>query len=290
VGKTVLYVVNPISGNRNNRKRVEQELIETFGKGVFEVLETSGKNDAPRVKDVCDALHPDLLMVGGGDGTIRMVASALDKRSIPMGIIPLGSANGLAKCLGIDNLNDAVLAIKKGNTRKLDVLNINDEICLHLGDFGFNAGIVKKFEEEDERGMISYFKSSLSQFMEMRPYRFEVKVDGILYETEAKLLVIANADKYGTGAIINPVGKIDDGVMEIISINPDGFEDMAALSFALFQGTLDQADNVQIWPAREAEILNLDRADFQIDGEVMQTPEKVHVTCTADQLTFYSMI
>ncbi len=283
-----LFIINPISGAAFERAFVKDSLQKELEEAEIQIVETTGKDDISRVRKHLENKSWKAILAGGGDGTIRMIAAAAKDFDIPVGILPLGSANGLARCLGVEVISNAIAAIKKGKTRNLDILDINNELCLHLSDFGFNAGLVKKYEAEDERGMISYFKSSLRQFADMKPYNFEVRINGKTEQTKARMLVIANADRYGTGAIINPGGKMDDGIMEIISLNPEGFEDMAVMSFDLFQGTLDESEDVKIWAGREAEIINLDKADFQIDGEVMNTPEHVKISCMANQLKVFS--
>lgn len=288
--ENILYILNPVSGSGVDRNSILRSLERMAGSSLLEVLETKGKNDSERIKDKIQTDKPDQIWIGGGDGTIRMVASALQNYDIPIAIIPIGSANGLAKCLDINDTEDALSAIKSGKTQKLDVLKINSEICLHLSDFGFNAGLIKKFEEEEsERGMMAYFRSSLRQFQEIKPYTFVINIGGKESKVEARMLIIANGDRYGTGAIINPAGKIDDGKFEIIALNPDGIDEMTEISIALFTGTLDESENVKMWSCNKATINNDDGADFQIDGEVMSETEKIEVTCEANKYRFFSL-
>lgn len=292
MNEKILYILNPLSGRGIDKNAILQSLREIAGSSQLEVFETKGEHDAKRIKEKIKADKPEVIWIGGGDGTIRLVAGALEYTDIPMAVIPLGSANGLAKCLGIDDIEDAYSAIKKGKSRKLDVLKINSEICLHLSDFGFNAGLIKKFEEENERGMMAYFRSSLRQFQEMKPYTFGITIDGKNIDgkeeskVEAKMLVIANGDRYGTGAIINPAGKIDDGRFEIIVLNPDGIDEMAEISMAMFTGTLDETENVTIYSAEKASIINYDDADFQIDGEIIETQKEIDVICEKQKFRF----
>ena len=289
--ENILYILNPVSGSGVDRDAILSSLERLAGGSPLEVFETKGKNDSERIREKIQTDAPDQIWIGGGDGTIRMVASALQNYDIPIAIIPIGSANGLAKCLDINDTEDAFSAINSGKTQKLDVLKINSEICLHLSDFGFNAGLIKKFEEEEsERGMMAYFRSSLRQFQEMKPYTFVINIGGKESKAEARMLIIANGDRYGTGAIINPAGKIDDGKFEIIALNPDGIDEMTEISIALFTGTLDESENVKMWSGNKATINNADGADFQIDGEVMPETEKIEVTCEANKYRFFSLL
>ena len=286
--KKILYILNPVSGRGIDRNTIFESLRDITGGSQLEVFETKGKNETDRIREKIQKGNPDEILIGGGDGTIRMVASALQNSDIPLGIIPIGSANGLAKCLGINDIDDALRAVKSGETRKLDVLKIDGELCLHLSDFGFNAGLIKKFEQEEtERGMMAYFRSSLRQFQEMKPYTFGININGKKEsKVEAKMLVIANGDRYGTGAIINPASKIDDGKFEIIALNPDGIDEMVEISMAMFTGTLDETENVTIYSAEKANIINYDDADFQVDGEIIDAQKEIDVICEKQKFRF----
>ena len=287
-----LYILNPVSGRGADRKLAMQLLEEKFPSTDFKQLETKGKNDKERIEGELRENDYPTVIIGGGDGTINTAASSLlgNHSSANVGIIPLGSANGLARCLGIDDIPMAVEAIAGAKTRNVNILEMGNKICLHLADFGFNAGLIKKFEEEDERGMLSYFKSSLMQFMEMRPYDFSLKLDGKDARVQARMLVIANGDRYGTGAVINPRGEIDDGKMEIIAFNPNGFDDMVSISVALYSEEVNHSDALNIWSCKEAEITNHDSADFHIDGEVQTTPQTIRIRCRQETLKFFSLI
>lgn len=283
----ILYIVNPKSGEGVDREEILGKITDSLNDSVIDVLETAGNNDAARIKDKLSEKEWGAVLVGGGDGTIKLVAESMADVNIPIGILPMGSANGLARCLDIQDVDDAISAIKSGKTKMLDKIKINEHTCLHLSDFGLNAGMIRKFEEEDERGMLSYFRSSLRQIFEMKPYTFVIRIDGEETETEARMLVVANSDKYGTGAIINPIGKMDDGKMEIIALNPEGFDDMVSLSFDLFRGTIHESELVRIWQGSEAEIRNPDGAEFQIDGELIETPEKITIACKPRKISFF---
>jgi diacylglycerol kinase (ATP) len=277
MNKQYLFVLNPAAGAGFDKTDILQKLKEIRSDIQLTTIETTGENDASLLNEAMNGNTWDAVLVGGGDGTVNMVAKILYDQSIPLGIVPLGSANGLATCLDIFDVDDAIDAIRSGYTKAMDVLKINNELCLHLSDFGFNAGLVKRFDEGDERGILAYFASSLEEFSEMRPYHFEIKIEEEPVHTVAKMLVIANGDRYGTGAVINPDGKIDDGVFEIIALNPEGLSEMVALSVDFFRGTIHQSPFVKIWKAKRAEISNPDNAPFQIDGEVMDETHQISV-------------
>ncbi|MEX2593221.1 MAG: YegS/Rv2252/BmrU family lipid kinase [Anditalea sp.] len=287
--KEFLLIINPISGSLQNKSETVAQIRETLEKHQcqLKVWETTGKEDQEKILAMIKGNPVDAILVGGGDGTVKMVAEIIVDLDQRVGIIPLGSANGLATSLEIAGMEEAIEAVTNGEEIKMDAIRINGELSLHLSDFGFNASLIKKFEDGGERGMLSYFKSTLAQLFDMQPYRFEIIMDNIIERIEAKMLVIANGNKYGTGALINPVGKIDDGIFEIIALNPESFEDLVKISIALFRGNVNEMESVKIWSASKAEIRNLDQADFQIDGELMGKVEKVNVEVAPNSIRFY---
>ncbi len=288
--KQFLCILNPISGSDIDRDDIKAWVRGNLHGIELTVWETTGENDCKKIKEQVENSSWDGILIGGGDGTVKMVVSSLLGTTLPFGIIPLGSANGLATCLGIHGISDAIYAVKTDQVMAIDILRINGEISLHLSDFGFNAGLVKKFSNQTQRGMMAYFKSTLSQFFEMRPFRFEIKIDQKKIQIEAKMVVIANGSYYGTGANINPKGRMDDGFLEVVALNPDGWEDMVGLYLDLFRGELEDSPITKIWSGHEVEIRNYDGADFQIDGEVMPDTEYVHAICEHQKVNFFNLI
>ncbi len=289
MNKEFLLIINPISGSTQDKTGIISQVQKAMEKHHcrIKVWETSGEGDQDKILAMLKDNPVDAILVGGGDGTVKMVAEVILDLDQRIGIIPMGSANGLATSLEIADLEEAIDAVTNGEEIKMDAIRINGELSLHLSDFGFNASLIKKFEDGGERGMLSYFKSSLAQLFDIQPYRFEIIMDNKTQLIEAKMLVIANGNKYGTGALINPVGNIDDGIFEIIALDPQRFEDIVRISIALFRGNLQEMESVKIWHTSKAEIKNLDKADFQIDGELMGKVDKITVEVAENPIRFF---
>lgn len=288
--KRLLLIINPISGIIQDKTETVAQIREILEEHQFQlrIWETTGKEDQKKIRELIVEDRYDAVLVGGGDGTVKMVAEIIVDLGQRIGIIPLGSANGLATSLAIANLDEAIEAVMHGGEIKMDAIRINGELMLHLSDFGFNASLIKKFEDGGERGMMSYFKSSLAQLFDIQPYRFEINMDNKTENISAKMLVIANGNRYGTGALINPGGKMDDGVFEIIALDPAGFEDIIKISIALFRGNLNEMETVRIWSTSKATVRNLDEADFQIDGELLGKVEEVTIEVSDTPIRFYT--
>jgi diacylglycerol kinase (ATP) len=113
----ILYIVNPNSGEGVDHQEILEKITVSLDGSFLEVLKTSGNNDPERIKDRLSEKKWKAVLVGGGDGTIKLVAEVVAGANIPIGIIPLGSANGLARCLDILNVEDAIIAVKTGRSK-----------------------------------------------------------------------------------------------------------------------------------------------------------------------------
>ncbi|WPP52048.1 diacylglycerol/lipid kinase family protein [Catalinimonas niigatensis] len=277
-----LFIINPIAGGVDKSKYVKT-LDQLFfeKKKEFDVFETTGESDDfQNALQMIEDFQPDVVVAVGGDGTCNMVAKLIYGREVLFGIVPLGSANGLARELNIgENRHSATETLFNGIEKSVDALLINNEhICLHLSDIGLNAKVVKRFEEERIRGMFGYMKQFVREIKLSEPKKFRFELKGNSFKKKAHMVVIANAGRYGTGAIVNPVGKIDDGKFEICIIKPFPLYAFLTITFHLFRGTLKTSRYVDIISCRHIKIINLPREVLQIDGEVHGYPEEVEVT------------
>lgn len=275
--KNALLVFNPRSGK--NQKTKEEILVliqlnlEGYELSDFDVL---GDDVQRRLTDTLSQIQPALVIIAGGDGTVKLTTTCLTSK-VALAILPLGSANGLAKCLGIGSFEDGLDALRKLDIFQMDAIMIGDELCLHLADFGFNASMIHKFEQGDTRGMIGYFKSSVSEAFSTVSSRFKLEMPEETLDLDAKMLVIANGEEYGTGATINTEGIMNDGKFEIISVEINSPRDLLVFTKSLISGEHQDQPVVKSWSVESCKIYNLDKANFQIDGELRGNPDFIEV-------------
>ncbi|MCL6261043.1 NAD(+)/NADH kinase [Aquiflexum sp. TKW24L] len=285
--KRALLIVNPTSGKLENQTELVKQICHLATNYAVTVWYTTGNGDEQKIKLLLQE-NFDLIMVAGGDGTIKLVASQMDGIKIPLLPIPFGSANGLCSCLGIEVWEDSIKALNMGNTIQMDMLDVDGELCLHVCDFGLNAGLIKKFEESDERGMMGYFKGSLSQIFENNKNNFTLEFNGERMHFNAKMLVIANGDRYGTGAKINPTGKLDDGIFEVIVLNPDSFKEWTALTLGFIREDFSTLDFVQTFKMDRVNIENHGHTDFHIDGEMKEPQSTIGISMSDMKIEMYT--
>lgn len=287
--KKVLLIVNPISGDINKEyiiNAVQHQLY--LINAALNVYRTTGENDKEAIQKLVRKNNYDRIIIAGGDGTIKLVAEAalLDK-VIPLGIIPAGSANGLAVNLRIPQELDSQLEVALGDHfTNVDILEINNEVCLHISDLGVNAELIKNYEGSKIRGKLGYLLQSVPTLLYSKyTFEFEIQLEHETLQKEGILLAFANANKYGTGANVNPRGKIDDGVFEILLFkNLDVLEILNTLR----NETDINPEFVEIIPVKKAKVICKKPVAFQIDGEYMGEQKEVSVKISSKKLPIMS--
>lgn len=280
----LLFIINLKSGSSDN-ETVEQtihdviaDFLNAGNKISYEVIELGDGITREIIKEKISTYEPQTIVAGGGDGTINFVASIIAGLDVRLGIIPLGSANGLASELGIPTrVDEAVRLVITGKSLPMDIVRINeDHISLHLSDLGINARIIKEFEKEGKRGFKSYFKHFLKELVKPgKSFKCTLKTEGESITHHAYMTLIANSNKYGTGANINPSGHKDDGIFEVIMIRP--YQRWIWRSFiGAFTGTFHKKPHVEVYPCEEAIITVTPAQELQIDGENLGKHNKVH--------------
>lgn len=280
----LLFVINPVSGTKfkidweTSIRKYFVNLLHSFN---FMLLD--GKDDASSLKYWIENLQPERVIAVGGDGTVSLVAEQLLGKDITMGILPAGSANGMAKELNIPvDVDGALDIILNGDIKKCDVIRINDkEICLHLSDLGVNAQLVKYFEQGNLRGKLGYALKIFKVLLRKKMMHVNIKTDKEEINDTAFMVVIANASKYGTGALINPQGDLHDGLFEIVVVRRIAFFSILKmfLHFRRFN-----PKRVELYQASSATITTTKKVHFQVDGEYLGKTNKVKATIIKGQL------
>jgi YegS/Rv2252/BmrU family lipid kinase len=280
----ILLVVNPIAGDNDKSPiitAVEYEVSQRDYK--LKIYETTGEDDKETIDSLIEEYNPSRILVAGGDGTISLVSQSILGTDICLGIIPAGSANGMAVNFKLpETLSEQIAIALSDCTMKLDSLFINEKLCLHIADLGLNAELIKNYENSKIRGKMGYFLQSIpTLFNSESPFHFIVETENETIEETGILLAIANANKFGTGATINPNGKMNDGKFEILVFkNLDFIE--------IFKTIKDQpemsSDFVRIISTEKAQISSKKKIPFQIDGEFLGEVDTVTATIQKETL------
>jgi len=273
----ILFVINPKSGVQTEVPLDDlikkQSEISGFNYQIYRV-----QNGAEReIKKLISEYRPDRVAAAGGDGTINLLAGILFYTDIPLLMIPSGSANGMAKELAIVNIEQSLGLLEQGKIISIDLVRINGIVSIHLADIGLNARVVKRFEEDPKRGIMTYARHLFGEMFLMKRYRIYITYDGKSIKRSAVSVTFANASRYGTGAVINPHGKLNDGFFELIIVKP--FPDIKIFSIAwkMFRNKLHTSDYVEVISCREARLRCSRKTTLQVDGEIIGRVKEFHI-------------
>ena len=276
--RNFIVFINPISGTRNKKEIrlfIEKKLSElNFS---YQILLTDENGKYSFLKEKIERENITDVIICGGDGTVNQITAYLQKSPVNVGIIPLGSGNGLAFTAGIaKDPKKALDIILNGKASFVDAFMINDHYSCHLCGLGFDAQVSHDFARQAKRGPSTYIKQTIKNFFKAKPYSFKVTANGNTFCTKAFFLSIANSNQFGNRILIAPKASLSDGLLDIVIVNKAG---KLGLIFKLIRQILSgkiasvrNTDNaIHYFHTKKISILNIDNAPFHIDGEPMET-------------------
>lgn len=276
----ILFIINRGSGKNTTDWA---SIITDYFKSkphTIKIYELTKVCNQVTIKEQIKLFRPHQVVAVGGDGTIKLVAECLLNTDVRLGIFPAGSANGLAYELNI-NANNALSIIEKGFSKKIHLTNINGEICIHLSDIGLNAYAMKRFKNQNVRGMWGYFIASMKVLMQNPTMEISMRIDKKVIKMAAEMIVIANATKYGTGALINPIGRLDDELFEVIVVKKISIQEVFKMVFTHRPYDLNKTE---VFQASSLSMHSRRKVHFQIDGEYLGKIQTLNVELIPDAL------
>ncbi|WP_276091228.1 YegS/Rv2252/BmrU family lipid kinase [Pedobacter sp. JY14-1] len=272
----LLYIINPGSGSKETdySSLIRGYFAAHAQDHAIECFELPGDFDTASLKAVIAQSDADRVIAVGGDGTLKLVAECLLDTQIPVGVIPAGSANGMARELDIPpNFEEALEKSINGQIRKIHAISINDQFCIHLADIGFNAYLVKKFDDLPQRGMLGYARAAWKALWNHNKMNVELQIEGQTIRSSAAMVVIANATMYGTGVKINPEGRLDDNKFEVVLVKT--YSVMEILKIWLTNIAFDPK-HIEVFQTSNLQIKTKRKAHFQVDGEYLGKANILH--------------
>jgi YegS/Rv2252/BmrU family lipid kinase len=285
--RKIIYLINPISGTK--KKQQFRELIsrKTREQGLdFEILATRANGDYEFLREKVKAEQVTDIVICGGDGTVNAVVKALQQIRVNIGIIPLGSGNGLAFAAKIPKQAGRALAvIFQGNAYDTDAFHINDQFSCMLFGIGFDAAVAHEFAKQKKRGLRTYIRVSAIQFLKTRPYSFEIRLKDGLLKTQAFFISVANSNQFGNNFTIAPKASLSDGLLDIVIVKK--MNRLLLPFFVLYQlsgtNTMQPAKgyaknkNVLYLQTDKLSIRNIDKAPVHIDGDPKETGPEFNI-------------
>jgi YegS/Rv2252/BmrU family lipid kinase len=208
-------------------------------------------------------------MAWGGDGTINEVASALAFGEIPLGIVPAGSGNGLARQLGVKRQPaDAIRLAIAAEPRRIDLGELGDRLFVNAAGVGFDAYVASRFNEQaGRRGLMTYALITAKALRTYEAPEYEITTSEGSVRVRAILVTAANSAEFGNGACIAPGARVDDGLLDLVVVaERSRLQTLLGLP-RLFNGTVNKVPGCSIRRVNKATIQSDRPMTFHVDGE-----------------------
>lgn len=284
-----LFILNPNSGTSlGHSMDTVSRSIDAFARKMqhtAHILFTESRGHATElVKENVDKKKWAAIVAVGGDGTVNEIARPLIGRSTPLGILPLGSGNGLARHLGLPlTLEAALKRLFQGSSITIDNGVINDIPFFCTAGIGFDAYVGQLFSEQSSRGFATYANVSLKAYWHYKPQ--VLVVNGVA--TDAFSLTFANAGQFGNNAWVAPHASLQDGVLDVCTIKPFPKWFGTLLAYQLFTKQLKSSkyityrDTTETWIETQVPpIIHYDGEPLQLNTNLIQVkinPQSLNV-------------
>jgi YegS/Rv2252/BmrU family lipid kinase len=282
--KKIVFIINPYAGighykkvSRLLKKRLDisqydYELALTQYRGHGEVLAVQAVED-----------KVDIVVAVGGDGTINEIARSLVGKDIIMGFIPTGSGNGLAHHLQIPaHVSKAIRIINENHSLEIDILKINNQICVSIAGLGFDGFVAEMFDHSSRRGFFPYLHYVIKSYITYEPQTYIIEEKGEKKgEHKAMLVSIANSSQWGFNVKISPEASMADGCADICLVKKPAVFRLPFSTTALLTGNLHRdKKSIQIYRLPECVIYTKDNIaqPCHIDGDPVKRQNRIIIS------------
>lgn len=293
--RNFLFFVNPISGTGSKATLISKIESTMKANGLpFTIESTIANGDYSFLPDKLRNEQISDVVICGGDGSINQIGSFLKGNRVRIGIIPMGSGNGLAFCAGIPkNIKKALQIILTGNTAVIDAFTINEQFSCMLSGLGFDAHIAHEFAKTSPRGLKTYTRLAISNWILAKSYPFTIVAQNQELLCNAYFISIANANQFGNRMRIAPQASLTDGLLDIIVVNKiNRVVLLGKIIMQLFAGkpvsikeAIEQKKSISYFRASSLKIKNDRLAPLHIDGEPMETSAEFNIQVIPFALT-----
>jgi len=276
--KSFFVIVNPVAGFKKDKSRLIGLLESSLKDQRVVIYQTKSRGDATDAASEAANEDYDAIVAVGGDGTVNEVASGLCGSAATLGIIPIGSGNGLARALKIPiAVRHALKVLLNGEKACVDMGKAGPCYFCAVAGVGIDAIVARGFNRSKWRGPLPYFLISAKELLRFQATDYQISFDSQSIRYRPFIATAANTPQFGNGAIIAPAARADDGYLDFCLVPELPKAEIMAAVPQLFRGTLDRNPNVEYFKVKKVEI----RADrpilFHVDGDPVETTEELTI-------------
>lgn len=282
----IAFIINPISGTAH-----KEDLSSLIQKGLDmhlfdpEIIFTEYRGHGTELAKEFVAKGFKYIVAVGGDGTVNEVGSALIHTDCFLGIIPMGSGNGLARHLGIPmNLTKAIANLNQSEPISMDYGVVNGHPFFCTCGTGFDAYVSTEFAKGKKRGIMSYIEKIITGYFTYKSQNYHLLGNDIDLKGKAFVLTFANASQWGNNAYIAPQASVQDGQIDISILSNFPIIAIPTLALQLFAKTIDKDLFMTTLRSSEITLLREESGPFHYDGEPYEEGTEIQVKAVHDGL------
>lgn len=276
----VLFIINRFSGS-GYRKGLEGRIISQCEARKLEcsIEFTKKQGHGTTLARMAVKKNYKIVFAVGGDGTVNEVAKGLLHTGIPLGIIPKGSGNGLARHLQIPlTIDKSLKMLDLEKIVAIDTFTINDRLSLNVSGIGFDGHVAGLFGKDGKRGLISYGRIVVSNFIKFKEFAYEITLNDKIVNQKSFLISIANSSQFGNNAVIAPHASVCDHELDISMVQKMNIWQGLGFVVQLFNKNVDKSRFVSLYKAQKLNITTHDPIPYHVDGEAAGTDSNFAVT------------
>jgi diacylglycerol kinase (ATP) len=281
--RRALMLVNP-----NARRGTEalETVISRLEQGGIDVVVERFETPDEVSADIARRRHEaDLVIVCGGDGTVRSAARGVLETELPMGILPMGTANDLARTLAIpDDLLAAADIIVAGATRRIDLGEVNGEPFFNVASLGLSTDLARGLTPEAKRrwGKLGYALAAIKVLLAAPPFRAIITSRTGRVRVKTLQIAVGNGVHYGGGSVIHADATIEDGHLDLYSLELKNVWKFGLMLGAFRRGEHGAWDEVRTGKSTEFDIRTRKPRPINTDGDIVtQTPAHFLIRASA---------
>ena len=277
--KKYSFIINPISGV--SRKKNIPALIESIFKNAeveYKILLTERAGHAIELAKSEAEKNTDVVVAVGGDGTLNETARGLGGTKTVLGIIPLGSGNGLARHLKISlNPSKALHQLLNGKTISMDAGMLNEHLFHSNAGVGFTGEVIHSFHGNKMRGFYAYAWYVFRDFLRHKPGAMQIESEGKKLNGKFSFVNVFNASQFGYNVTLTPEASVQDGLLESLCLPyKNRFQFGTALALTALSGGRMSRSFFQNIKSTEAIVHFNGKLLAHIDGDPITIDSKAH--------------
>lgn len=282
----IAFIINPFSGT-GKKEDIPTLIKQTLDATVYEpeIVFTEHRGHGTELAKSFVDKHFQIVVAVGGDGTVNEIGRSLVHTDTSLGIIPIGSGNGLARHLGIPmNTKKAIKQLNHSEPILMDYGIVNERPFFCTCGTGFDAYVSTEFAKGKKRGVMSYIEKIITGYFTYKSQNYHLLGDGIDLKSRAFVITFANASQWGNNAYIAPQASVQDGKLDISIMSNFPIIALPTLALQLFAKTIDKDLFMTTLRSKEITMVREESGPFHYDGEPYEEGKEIQIKTIPDGL------